>query len=67
MARFGRRLLRGIFSRAYKRVLRTDPAVLEQWQLVVITARIAEGIEAEFPALHRLARKLINDKSAVRP
>ena len=62
-ARFGRRVLRGGFERAYRRMLKADPAVLEAWKLPIVVARIAEGIEAEFPALERLARQLIDDRT----
>jgi hypothetical protein len=63
-ARFGRRILRGGFVRSYRRVLRPDPAVVDAWKLPIIVARIAEGIEPEFPTLERMALRLINDKSA---
>lgn len=60
-ARFGRRILRGGFTRAYRLMRAPDPGVIEAWKLPVVVARIAEGIEAEFPALKRLARQLLND------
>jgi hypothetical protein len=61
LARFGRRVLRGAYSRAYRRRLQPDASVVARWKLPVIAARITEGIEAEFPALERLARQSIND------
>lgn len=66
-ARFGRRILRGGFVRSYRRASKPDPAVVDAWKLPVVVARIAEGIEAEFPALERMARQLIGDKDAARP
>jgi hypothetical protein len=66
-ARFGRQILRGGFGRAYRRVLTPDPAVVDAWKLPVVAARIGEGIEAEFQALERIARSLINDRDAARP
>lgn len=66
-ARFGRRIVRGGFERSYRRVLRPDAAVIDDWKLPIVVARIAEGIEPEFPALERMARQLIGDKDAARP
>lgn len=66
-ARFGRRILRGGFVRSYRRALKLDLALVDAWKLPVIVARIAEGIEAEFPALELIARRLIDDRDAARP
>lgn len=66
-ARFGRRIVRDAFDRAYRRNLTPDPSIVEQWKLPVIAARIGEGIEPEFPALFKLARQLINDKTPATP
>jgi Ser/Thr protein kinase RdoA (MazF antagonist) len=60
LARVGRRVLRVLFVKAYRRRLRLDPAVIEQWKLPVVAARMTEGIEAEVPALETLARRLVN-------
>lgn len=65
-ARFGRRILRDGFVRAYRRVLKPDAAVVDAWKLPIVVARIAEGIEPEFSALERMARRLIGDKDAAR-
>ena len=66
-ARFGRRVLRGGFSRAYPRALPLDQAKVDAWRLPVIVARFAEGIEAEFPALEHYARRVLNDKASRQP
>jgi hypothetical protein len=50
-ARFGRRLLRTAYDRAYRRVLQPDPAVVEAWRLPVLVGRLTEDIEPERKAL----------------
>lgn len=67
MDRFGRRILRRAFDRAYRRALKPDPTVVAAWSLPVVVARIGEGIEAERPALEAVARRLINDKKGATP
>jgi hypothetical protein len=67
LARFGRKILRIAFLRNYRRHLMPDLETVEAWKLPVVTARIAEGIEAELPALEKLARQLINDKQETTP
>ena len=62
-AGFGRRAVRSAFSRAYRRALPPDPGLVNAWRMPIIVARFAEGLEAEFPALDDLARRLLNDKA----
>lgn len=50
-AGFGRRVIRGAYSRAYRRVLKPDARAVEAWRLAVLVGRLAENIEAERPAL----------------
>jgi hypothetical protein len=59
MARFGRRILRGIYSRSYSRVLKPDPQAVEAWRLPVLVGRLTEGIEPERPALLRTIRAML--------
>jgi len=66
-ARLGRRIVRGRFDSAYRKVLNPDMRIVRQWTLAIVAARIAEGIEPEFPALERLARSLINDRRQSSP
>ncbi len=64
---YARKLVRNRFAAEYKRHLTPDMDVVEQWKLPVIAARIGEGIEPEFRELFKLARQLINDKTAATP
>jgi aminoglycoside phosphotransferase (APT) family kinase protein len=50
-ARFGRRLLRTTYDRAYRRVLKPDARAVEAWRLPVLAGRLTEGIEPERKAL----------------
>jgi hypothetical protein len=49
--RIGRRLVRGAYNNAYRKVLKPDPVAAEGWRLPVLVGRLAEGIEAERHAL----------------
>jgi Ser/Thr protein kinase RdoA (MazF antagonist) len=53
MARFGRRLLRTAYVRAYRRVLKPDARAVEAWRLPVLAGRLTEDIEPERNALLR--------------
>ncbi len=53
LARFGRRILRNTYDRAYRRVLKPDSQAVEAWRLLVLVGRLTEGIEAERNALLR--------------
>lgn len=57
-ARFGRRVLRARYSGAYRSVLKPDAAAVEAWRLPVLVGRLAEGIEAERPALLKAIARL---------
>ena len=57
-ARFGRRVLRASYSRAYRGVLKPDARAVEAWRLPVLTGRLAEGIEPERKALLSSIRSL---------
>jgi aminoglycoside phosphotransferase (APT) family kinase protein len=50
-ARFGRRVLRFGYSRAYRGVLKVDARAVEAWRLPVLAGRLTEGIEPERKAL----------------
>lgn len=54
----GRRTIRSIYNRAYRKVLQPDGQVAEAWRLPVMVGRLAEGIEAERPALLKSIRRL---------
>jgi hypothetical protein len=56
MARFGRRLLRIRYDRAYRRVLQPDLAAVKAWRLPVLVGRLTEDIAPERPALIRHIR-----------
>jgi Phosphotransferase enzyme family len=56
MARFGRRLLRIRYDRAYRRVLQPDLAAVKAWRLPVLAGRLTEDIAPERPALIRHIR-----------
>jgi Predicted aminoglycoside phosphotransferase len=58
MARFGRRLLRTTYDRAYRRVLEPDPAAVKAWRLPVLVGRLTEDIEPERKALLSVIRSL---------
>jgi hypothetical protein len=58
MARFGRRLLRPTYDRAYRHVLQPDPVVVEAWRLPVLVGRLTEDIEPERKALLSIIRSL---------
>jgi aminoglycoside phosphotransferase (APT) family kinase protein len=57
-ARFGRRVLRATYDRAYRRVLRPDPRAVEAWRLPVLAGRLTEDIAPERTALIRHLRAL---------
>jgi hypothetical protein len=57
-ARFGRRVLRATYDRAYRRVLRPDPRAVEAWRLPVLVGRLTEDIEPERNALLSTIRSL---------
>jgi hypothetical protein len=46
-ARLGRRVVRGRYDSAYRRVLKPDAEAVEAWRLPVLVGRLAEGIEPE--------------------
>ena len=47
MARFGRRILRNIYSRSYRRILKPDPRAVQAWRLPVLVGRLTENIPPE--------------------
>ena len=58
MALFGRSLLGVLYDRSYRRARRVDMRVVRAWDVPVMAARLAEGIEEERPALlKRLERE----------
>jgi aminoglycoside phosphotransferase (APT) family kinase protein len=57
-ARLGRRVLRAIYDRAYRRVLQPDRAAVEAWRLPVLVGRLTEDIEPERKALLSSIRSL---------
>jgi hypothetical protein len=57
-ARFGRRLLRTTYDRAYRRVLQSDRAAVEAWRFPVLAGRLTEEIEPERKALLSIIRRL---------
>jgi hypothetical protein len=57
-ARFGRRLLRATYDRAYRRMLQPDSSVVEAWRLPVLAGRLTEDIEPERKALLSVIRSL---------
>jgi hypothetical protein len=59
LARFGRRILRNSYNRAYRSVLKPDPHAVEAWRLPVLVGRLTEGIEPERKALLRTIRTLL--------
>jgi aminoglycoside phosphotransferase (APT) family kinase protein len=58
-ARFGRRVLRFGYSRAYRGVLKVDARAVEAWRLPVLAGRLTEGIEPERKALLSSIRSLL--------
>jgi hypothetical protein len=59
LARFGRRILRNTYDRAYRGVLQPDPDAVEAWRLPVLVGRLAENIEPERKPLLRTIRTLL--------
>ncbi len=58
MALFGRSLLGVLYDRSYRRARRVDMRAVRAWDVPVMAARLAEGIEEERPALlKRLQRE----------
>ncbi len=57
-ARFGRRLVRATYVRAYRRVLKPDARAVESWRLPVLVGRLTEDIEPERKALLSSIRSL---------
>ncbi|MDP9181051.1 MAG: phosphotransferase [Chloroflexota bacterium] len=58
-ARFGRRILRDIYSRSYRRILKPDPMAVQAWRLPVFVGRLTEDIEVERPVLLRTIPTLL--------
>jgi aminoglycoside phosphotransferase (APT) family kinase protein len=58
-ARFGRRVVRDGYSRAYRGVLKVDARAVEAWRLPVLAGRLTEGIEPERKALLSSVRSLL--------
>lgn len=56
LAKVGRRLLLGSYGRAYRAIEVPDEHKLNQWELPVAVARLAEGIDQERPALLRFIK-----------
>jgi len=50
-AKFARQILLWGYTRAYRRIRPVDMSAISRWDVPVAAARIAEGIEVEFPAL----------------
>ncbi|HEV8575073.1 MAG TPA: aminoglycoside phosphotransferase family protein [Dehalococcoidia bacterium] len=56
-AKFARNLLLWAYSRAYRRVRPVDKRAAARWDVPIAAARIAEGIEVEFPKLLRFLKE----------
>jgi hypothetical protein len=63
LAKVGRRLLLDSWARSYRKVRMPDETRRKAWQLPIATARLAEGIEVERPALLRFIRRQLPDAS----
>ena len=63
-AKFARRLLLWGYARAYRRIRKVDLDVASRWDVPIAAARIAEGIEVEFPALLRFLGRAASKSTA---
>jgi len=59
-ADLGRKVVRGFYDRAYRKVLKPDAQAVEAWRLPVLTGRLAEGIEPERRALLKLIGEILH-------
>ena len=62
MALIGRNLLVALYLRSYRRVRPLDMAAVKRWEIPIVAARLAEGIEEEVPRLRALL-----ERAAARP
>ena len=63
-AKFARSILLWGYSRAYRRIRRVDKSAAARWDVPIAAARIAEGIEVEFPALLKFLEREASRASA---